>query len=332
MSAGRPRLVVLRALKLGDFLTAVPALRALARAFPGHERILAAPARFEELIGQTGMHRVCATPGLVGLDPELAGAEVAVDLHGRGPESQRILLDLAPRRLISFRCHAVPATAGSPGWRPDEHEVQRWCRLLHDSGIPADPADLRLHRPFAGPAPGGGTGPEQPTGGGGGGRPTIVHPGAASPARRWPAERFAAVARHEVAAGRAVIVTGGPEERDLAREVAGRAGLAPTAVLAGRTSLAELAELVAGAGRVVCGDTGIAHMATATGTPSVVLFGPVPPAEWGPPPDPRHVAIWTGRRGDPHAGVPDRGLLEIGVDAVLAALAALAEREGASVG
>jgi ADP-heptose:LPS heptosyltransferase len=40
-----------------------------------------------------------------------------------------------------------------------------------------------------------------------------------------------------------------------------------------------------GTGRVVCGDTRNAHVAPALGTPSVVLFGPVPPAEWGPPPD-----------------------------------------------
>ena len=84
-----------------------------------------------------------------------------------------------------------------------------------------------------------------------------------------------------------------------------------------------LAGLVAGAARVACGDTGVSHLATATGTPSVTLFGPVAPAEWGPPPLARHVALWAGRRGDPHAGVPDPGLLEIGADEVRAALARL---------
>ena len=69
-----------------------------------------------------------------------------------------------------------------------------------------------------------------------------------------------------------------------------------------------------GAGRVVCGDNGIAHLAIALGTPSVVLFGPVPPAEWGAPPDRRHhVALWAGQRGDPHAEKVDPGLLSITV-------------------
>ena len=40
--------------------------------------------------------------------------------------------------------------------------------------------------------------------------------------------------------------------------------------------------------------TGLAHLATAYARPSVVLFGPVPPAEWGPPQHPRHQVLWAG--------------------------------------
>jgi ADP-heptose:LPS heptosyltransferase len=71
---------------------------------------------------------------------------------------------------------------------------------------------------------------------------------------------------------------------------------------------------------VVCGDTGIAHLATAFGTPSVVLFGPVSPALWGPPARPWHRVLWAGGVGDPHARDPDPGLLSIDVGAVLEAL------------
>jgi len=80
----------------------------------------------------------------------------------------------------------------------------------------------------------------------------------------------------------------------------------------------DLAAVVAAAARVVCGDTGVAHLATALGRPSVVLFGPTPPAEWGPPPDrPQHVVLHRGGRGDPHAERPDAGLLAITVQDVL---------------
>jgi len=79
--------------------------------------------------------------------------------------------------------------------------------------------------------------------------------------------------------------------------------------------------VVAAARVVVVGDTGVAHVATAVRTPSVVLFGPEPPSRWGPPEDrPWHVALWAGRRGDPHGVQPDAGLLELGVLDVLLAV------------
>ena len=54
-------------------------------------------------------------------------------------------------------------------------------------------------------------------------------------------------------------------------------------MLAGETDLLTLAATIAHARLLLCGDTGLAHLATAFGTPSVVLFGPTPPARWGPP-------------------------------------------------
>jgi ADP-heptose:LPS heptosyltransferase len=113
----------------------------------------------------------------------------------------------------------------------------------------------------------------------------------------------------------------------VARAVADGAGLPSDRVLAGRTDLGDAAALVAAAGRIVCGDTGIAHLATALGTPSVVIFGPTSPAEWGPPAGPRHRALWAGRRGDPHGRKPDPGLLSIQPEEVIEALDQLPRRE-----
>lgn len=302
-------LVVLRALGLGDLLTGVPALRALARAYPDHRLVLAAPATLGPLAMLTGaVDEVVHTEPLAPLSSELHDADLAVNLHGRGPQSHRVLLGATPRRLIAFRHPSIPETADAPVWRPREHEVDRWCRLLHAHRIPADPSDLDLTvDEDAAPAAARGA--------------TLVHPGAASVARRWPAERWAQVVRAELAAGRHVVVTGGHGEVGLAREVARPSGLADEAVLAGRTDLVGLAAAVSVADRVVCGDTGVAHLATAVGTPSVVLFGPVAPAEWGPPADrPQHRALWTGRRGDPHADAPDPGLLALTVPQVCEAL------------
>jgi ADP-heptose:LPS heptosyltransferase len=310
--AAPPRLVVLRALGLGDFLTAVPALRALAAAFPGHERILLAPRFLAPLAAllDGAVGRIVACEGRTavpaGLPPAAGGADLAVNLHGRGPQSHRALLAAGPRRLIAFACREAGLPAG-PQWRAGEHEVARWCRLLRESGVPADPSALDLAPP---------PGTERHGA-------TVVHPGAAAPARRWPVDRWAAVARAEGAAGRDVLVSAGPGEEAAAGAVAVAAGLPPDAVRAGG-DLADLARLVAGAGRVACADTGVAHLATALRVPSVVLFGPTPPAEWGPPPDrAEHRVLWAGRTGDPNGPAPDPGLLEIEPEAVSAELAAL---------
>ena len=316
-SDDRPLLVVLRALGLGDLLTAVPALRALADAYPDHRRILAAPRVLAPLAALTGaVDGVVDTAPLAPLDTSLHGADLAVNLHGRGPQSHRGLLAARPRRLLSFANREVPESEDGPVWWAGEHEVLRWCRMLEAHGIPADPARLDISPPpmlaAVPPAARGAT---------------LIHPGAASAARRWPPDRWSAVARAETEAGRDVIVTGGKDEVDLAQRVARGAGLPDEAVYAGRTDLPGLVTLVAVAGRVACGDTGVAHLATALRTPSVVLFGPIPPAEWGPPERPSHRALWAGRTGDPHASRPDPSLLRLRVSDVTEALAGLPMNE-----
>ena len=111
-----PVLVVLRALGLGDFLTGLPALRALADAFPGHERVLAAPAALAPLVELSGaVDRLAPTPGLAPLPADLHGAKVAVNLHGRGPQSTRLLLAARPGRLISFGAQGGPERPRSGG-------------------------------------------------------------------------------------------------------------------------------------------------------------------------------------------------------------------------
>ena len=309
------RVLLLRALGLGDFLTGVPAYRAVRRAFPAHRVVLAAPAALADLIPLTGaIDELLPAAELEPVPWTGAAPDVAIDLHGRGPASHRLLAALRPQRLIVFGGRHGGGFAGPP-WRAGEHEVARWCRRCSESGIPADAADLRLRvRDTALPAPAG-----PPSAGPG---PTIVHPGAAAPSPRWPPDRFAAVAVELTRRGHHVVVTGSTTERPLALEVARRAGLSPRAVLAGSTSLAGLAALTASARLVVSGDTGLAHLASAYVRPSVVLFGPVPPAEWGPPDHPRHQVLWNGTpgyRGDPHGRQTDPALATVDVSDVLTA-------------
>ncbi|WP_338483522.1 glycosyltransferase family 9 protein [Streptomyces sp. SCSIO 75703] len=309
-----PRLLVLRALGLGDLLAGVPALRALHRSHPGHELVLAAPAELAPVAAATGdVDRLlpASAPGRAvphALDWTGPPPDVAVDLHGDGPPSHRLLQRLGPRRLLAFAHPGTPEIDG-PLWYAEEHERVRWCRLLTAYGIAADPDDLLLPRPSVpSPAPGA----------------VVLHPGAGAPARCWPVERYAAVAEVLRARGRRVVVTGGADEADLVARLAKLARLPDTDVFGGGLPLDRLAALVADAGAVVSGDTGLAHLAAAHAAPSVTLFGPVPPSRWGPPDHPRHRVLWhPGPDGDPHGTEPDPALLRLRADDVLDALDAL---------
>jgi ADP-heptose:LPS heptosyltransferase len=300
-------LLILRALGLGDFLTAVPAYRGLGQGFPDATITLAAPAPLEPLAALTGaIDRLLPVSSLGELSIMAPSPDLAVNLHGAGPQSIEDLLATGARRLVTHRHPRYPSIAG-PEWSDDIHEVQRWTRLLNLEGVPADPTALRLATPPQLPAV-----PDA----------VIVHPGAKAEARRWPVRRFGTVARALALAGHAVCITGSASERDRCLAVARSAGLSPDYVLAGTLDLGGLAALVAGARLVVSGDTGIAHLASAYATPSVVLFGPTSPTRWGPPATGPSTVIWRGVTGDPHGRWVDPALLDIGSEEVLEAVEA----------
>ncbi|SDZ33678.1 ADP-heptose:LPS heptosyltransferase [Micromonospora pattaloongensis] len=299
-------ILVLRALGIGDLATAVPALRGLRRAFPDRTLALAAPqwlAPLVELVG--GIDRLVPVAGLAPYRWPVPPPYWAVNLHGRGPQSHRLLRAAAPRLLRAFRCREAGHLDG-PRWIGDEHETRRWCRLLSWYGVASDPGDLALRRPPPGPLPSG---------------VTVLHPGCKEPQRRWPPARFAALARRLVADGHRVVVSGSAADRPLAAGVAALAGLPPTAVLAGRTPIAELADLISRARLLISADTGVGHLATAYRTPSVLLFGPTSPARWGPPVVHRwHRVLWCENLGSMRCESGTHpALAAIGVDAVLAA-------------
>ncbi|MBU3062105.1 glycosyltransferase family 9 protein [Nocardia sp. NEAU-G5] len=299
--------LVLRARGLGDLLTAVPALRALRRARPHDHIVLAAPHRLKpivDLITSVDDMVPAADPESMRWDGEPPA--LAVNLHGSGAEGIVELAKTQPTRILTYRNPAFPDLEG-PEWQSDMHEVERWCHLLESAGISADSRNLGLVPPVA-------TTYHRDC--------VVVHIGAGAAARRWPPERFAAVVRHLLVQGREVVLTADEFERDTALSIAARAGLALGQVLAGQQNLIELSATVAEAALVVCGDTGVAHLATAFGTRTVLLFGPTSPSRNGPPPHllGRHVVLWAGHTGDHDGDSPDPGLLEITVPDVVEAI------------
>ena len=270
----------------GDVLLAGPAVRAVA-AHADRVTVLCGPAGGEAAGLLPGVDEVvvqpaewiAGEPAAVERDAVLRrvdalaarGADCALVLTSfhQSPLPLALLLRMAgvprigaisvdyPGSLLDVR-HAVP---------DDVHEVERALSLAEAMGfsLPAgDDARLRVRRP-GGFSPGVGH--------------VVVHPGASVPARAWAPEHHVALVSALVAGGHRVVVTGGPDESALTRRVAGDRALD----LGGRTSLAQLADVIAGAACLVAGNTGPAHLAAAVGTPVVSIFAPtVPLVRWGP--------------------------------------------------
>ena len=306
----RPELIAVRTLKLGDLLVAVPAVRALRRAFPAHRLVLALPAWLEPVVDLIdGVDALLPARGLDDPLPVAPGrVDVAVNLHGSGPESRGIVDLLRARLTIAHRVPEIdgetPVDPRMPAWQPDLLERRRWIRLLEAYGIPGDEDDVGLRSS------------DRRTGIRGA---TVVHVGAFYGSRQWPVERFAAVARALHAEGHVIVFTGSAAERERALAVSRLAGFRDDAVLAGALDLAEFAALIEDARLVVSADTGAAHLASAYARPSVILFGPAAPENWGPPPGPHLVLTDASkRRGETFSSEPDPALLAVTVDDVMA--------------
>ncbi|MHB8252753.1 MAG: glycosyltransferase family 9 protein [Acidiferrobacter sp.] len=107
----------------------------------------------------------------------------------------------------------------------------------------------------------------------------VLHLGAGSPLKYWPAEHWRATAEELVRAGLGVVLSAGRGQESLAHAVDPQGQFLH---VAGRLDLRDMWHLLAQATLLVAPDTGIVHLARVTGTPSVVLFGPGQAALYGP--------------------------------------------------
>jgi ADP-heptose:LPS heptosyltransferase len=98
-----------------------------------------------------------------------------------------------------------------------------------------------------------------------------LHPGSGDPRRRWPAEKFAAVADALVAASARVFVNGGPGDEHVADAVC-TAARTQGDVFTARTSLGGLVGLLSRCAVVVSNDSGPLHLASAVGVPTVGIY------------------------------------------------------------
>jgi ADP-heptose:LPS heptosyltransferase len=302
------RIVIFRALQLGDMLCAVPALRMLRRAYPDAHIALAGLPWAERFVER--YHRVVndfiVFPGAIGFPEQeetnngledfyrlirSRSFDLAIQLHGSGGVANDIVGAFGARFQAGFLQPGEPARAGCfVAWPDTLPEPLRYTTLMERLGL--GHVDLALDIPLASRDV-----EESATlieaMGIECSRLVIVHPGSQLTSRRWPAERFAQVADKLAEAGWQIAITGTHGERELTATVLG--GMTRSALhLAGLTSLGGLAALTAQARLVIANDTGISHVAAAMRTPSVIVASGSDTRRWAPLDRQRHhvLASW----------------------------------------
>ena len=286
------RILIVRLSAIGDVIHGLPVACALRNAMPKAFIAWAVEGRAGDLLeGHPALNEVVRMPrGWLKSPSQVRRLraclksldfDTTIDLQGLTKSAICARLSGAKRRIgfakpdgreISPWLNNQLVTATSP------HVIERNLELLGALGISDATVEFKLPETPADAATAAAIVDRQQLAGGF----AIVNPGAGWPSKLWPADRFAAVARHLSNRHRlpTLVVWAGEAERQLAETIV--AGAPGAAAIAPATSLTELAALARRARVFVASDTGPLHIAAAAGTPCVGLFGPMPARRNGP--------------------------------------------------
>lgn len=281
------RIAVLRGGGLGDLLFAMPAVTALAAAYPGAEITLLGQPLHAALLADrpgpvTSVEVLPVRPGIRDGRPDPTAEQqfmermrdrsfdLAVQVHGGGRNSNPFLLELGARHTVGTRTPDAVALERTIPYLYYQHEVMRALEVVGLAG--ALPVDLEpcvelteQERALRDEAR---TGRSRPL--------VLLHPGATDPRRRWPAATFGEVAARTVADGAEVVVIGDDSDIEAADAIVAHArsrgaGEGVTS-RAGRIPIGELVSLLAQGSVLLANDSGPRHLAQAIGTPTVGIF------------------------------------------------------------
>ena len=264
---------------LGDVLMARPALHALRAAWPGVRVLGVGPAPLLALPAGEGL----VEEGVAW--PREAGARRAATVRVRAwaPDTAIVLPASFSSAWLAWRSGARVRAGFRSEWRQallthaparlrrgDRHLSDEFLDLVAPFGV------REVSVPVLTPAPAAAASARVALADAGLGQAeeyAILGPRSAyGPAREWFADRFVAAGKGLAPRGLRVVVCGTAAESATCAAVA--SGIGPAAVsLAGRTDLPALAALAAGARLALCNDSGLAHLAAATGAPTIQVYG-----------------------------------------------------------
>lgn len=281
------RVLVIRPGGMGDMVLLLPALRALRHAFPGLTLDVVCEKRNREVLEMAkladGIFLYDAHPFGMLRRLRRARYDVAIDteqfhsfsalmaLASRAPV--RIGFKITPGRNLLYT-HLVNYDLGG-------YEADQFAGLLRPLGI-AEPARVEGSLDADPDAL-----PENVLGRlkqcGGGGDTVVIHAGCTSRYKQWEPEKAADLIDRLAATGPfSFVLVGNRSEEPLAARVLKAAGAAGRVVsLTGQLTVAQTASVIRRAALFVGGDSGLAHVALALGTPTVILFGPSDRQKWG---------------------------------------------------
>jgi heptosyltransferase-2 len=305
MSAERI-LVVRQHDQLGDFLLAIPALRALRARYPDAwiavvvRRYFAEAARMIPFVDEVlvveenfalwtwrsfaAFWRALRNPWSLAVVLTTVSHSVTSDFLAYFSRA-RVVVGSAgrvfPGASRNFLYHVAAPVAAGP-----RHQSERNLDIVRAIGCTTDDLREELRAPAAELREvERALGPQRRIG---------LHIGAGKLPNRWPAREFARLAALlEEGDGARILLFWGPAESDLKEEFL-RHRTGPTE-LVGHPSVTRLAAYFRACDAVVCNDTGVLHLAAAVGVPTVALFGPTDPAEWKPVGE--HVRALAGEGG-----------------------------------
>lgn len=301
MTTPPARILIVRLSALGDIVHALPVLAALRQKWPDLRVDWLVEEAYAPILGMAeGLNRRVVVRAHASASDEstvtFGGAfgflravgylrrqryDAVLDLQGLIKSAVWARLSGA-RRVIGFDRSNLRESSASVFYtetvlpQKSRHVIQKNLSALYALGLlPAAEPEVPLH-PVAAPAI-----TDAISRYGGPRQYVVLNPGAAWPNKRWPPDRFGALASAlRDKTGLRSVVTWGPAERELADAVCrasnGAAEPAPA------TAIADLAVLMRDAALVVSGDTGPLHIAAAVAAPLVGLYGPTWPQRNGP--------------------------------------------------